>query len=54
MKKKKRILVVDDEKDVRETLESVLAKLDYDPVVASGGKEALEMIKPLLISVYYL
>jgi len=45
MKKKKRILVVDDEKDVRETLESVLAKLDYDPVVASGGKEALEMIK---------
>jgi len=43
--KKKKILVVDDEQDVRETLESVLSKLDYDPIVASGGKEALEMIR---------
>ena len=43
--KKKKILVVDDEQDVRETLESVLAKLEYDPMVAPGGKEALEMIK---------
>ena len=43
--KKKKILVVDDEQDVRETLESVLAKLEYDPIVAPGGKEALEMIK---------
>ena len=43
--KKKKILVVDDEQDVRETLESVLSKLDYDPIVAPGGKEALEMIR---------
>ena len=33
-----KIMIVDDEQDVRETLESVLAKLDYDPVVAAGGK----------------
>ncbi len=43
--KKKRVLVVDDEKDVRETLESVLARLEFDPVVAPGGKEAMEIIK---------
>jgi two-component system response regulator PilR (NtrC family) len=43
--KKKKILVVDDEQDVRETLESVLSKLDYDPIVAAGGKEALEIIR---------
>ena len=43
--KKKKILVVDDEQDVRETLESVLAKLDYDPIVAASGKEALEIIQ---------
>ncbi len=43
--RKKRVLVVDDEKDVRETLESVLAKLEFDPVVAPGGKEAMEIIK---------
>lgn len=43
--KKKKILVVDDEQDVRETLESVLAKLDYEPIVASGGREALELIR---------
>jgi len=49
--KKKRILVVDDEQDVRETLESVLAKLDYDPIVAPGGKEALELIKQNKIDV---
>ena len=49
--KKKKILVVDDEQDVRETLESVLAKLDYNPVVAAGGKEALEIIKQNKIDV---
>ena len=45
--KKKKILVVDDEQDVRETLESVLSKLDYDPIVAPGGKEALRGIRHL-------
>lgn len=49
--KKKRILVVDDEQDVRETLESVLAKLEYDPIVAASGKEALDLIKTKKIDV---
>lgn len=43
--KKKKILVVDDEQDVRETLESVLANLEFDPVVAPGGREAMEVIR---------
>lgn len=43
--KKKKILVVDDEQDVRETLESVLAKLEYDPIVAASGNEALELMR---------
>jgi two-component system response regulator PilR (NtrC family) len=43
--KKKKILVVDDEQDVRETLESVLAKLEYEPIVAGSGKEALDLMK---------
>jgi two-component system, NtrC family, response regulator PilR len=49
--KKKRILVVDDEQDVRETLENVLAKLEYDPIVAASGKEALDLIKTKKIDV---
>jgi two-component system response regulator PilR (NtrC family) len=42
---RKRILVVDDEEDVRETLESVLKKLEYQPYVADGGESALEIIR---------
>ena len=42
---KKKVLVVDDEQDVRETLETVLRKLDYNPMVASGGEEALDIIR---------
>lgn len=42
---KKRILVVDDELDVRETLESVLTKLEFDPVTAASGREAMDIIK---------
>jgi len=49
--KKRKILVVDDEEDVRETLESVLSKLEFDPVVAAGGREALEIIKNKKIDV---
>ena len=37
---KKKILVVDDEEDVRETLSTVLENLDYDPYVAADGEEA--------------
>jgi two-component system response regulator PilR (NtrC family) len=39
------ILVVDDEQDVRETLEKVLKSMDYVPFTAGGGKEALEIIR---------
>jgi len=42
---KKKILVVDDEEDVRETLSTVLENLDYDPYVAADGEEALETIR---------
>ena len=39
------ILVVDDEEDVRDTLAKVLKSMDYQPFVAEGGKEALEIIR---------
>ncbi|MBD3226426.1 MAG: response regulator [Caldithrix sp.] len=39
------ILVVDDEEEVRETLQNVLQNMNYKPFVASDGKEALEVIK---------
>jgi two-component system response regulator PilR (NtrC family) len=42
---KKRVLIVDDEQDVRETLESVLQKIDYQPLSAANGEEALEVIR---------
>ena len=48
---KKSVLVVDDEQDVRETLETVLQKLDYNPLVASNGDEALEVIKSRKVDV---
>ena len=40
----KNILVVDDEEDVREILESVLKKLEFNPFLAASGHEALEII----------
>jgi two-component system response regulator PilR (NtrC family) len=43
--KKRRVLVVDDEQDVRDILDSVLKKLDYIPFVAESGEEALEILK---------
>jgi two-component system response regulator PilR (NtrC family) len=42
---KKKVLVVDDEQDVRETLESVLQKIDYHPLTAANGEEALDIIR---------
>ena len=42
---KKKILVVDDEQDVRETLSTVLENLDYQPFVAADGEEALSVIR---------
>jgi CheY-like chemotaxis protein len=40
-----RILVVDDEEDVRETLSEMIKGLGYQVLIAEGGKEALEKIK---------
>ncbi len=45
MSETRRVLVVDDEQEVRDTLSSVLENLDYIPYVASNGVEALEIIK---------
>ena len=40
----KKILVVDDEKAIREVIKVRLVKLGYDPVFAENGKEALEIL----------
>ena len=47
----RRILVVDDEEDVRETLSNVLKSLSYEPYTAASGPEALEIIKNTSIDV---
>jgi len=41
----KRILVVDDEADVRSFLTAVLKKNGYETVTASDGRKALEIVK---------
>jgi len=43
--KQKSVLVVDDEQDVREILDSVLKKLDFIPFVAESGEKALEILR---------
>ena len=40
----KKILVVDDEKSIREITKIRLEKLGYDPQCAQNGKEALEIL----------
>ena len=40
----KKILVVDDEKTIREVMKIGLVKLGYDPEFAENGKEALEIL----------
>ena len=40
----KKILVVDDEKSLREIMKIKLIKLGYDPECAQNGKEALEIL----------
>jgi len=44
-KSKYKILIVDDEKDVREILEYNISKVGYDVLTAENGKIALEIIK---------
>ncbi|OGW81399.1 MAG: hypothetical protein A3G33_00940 [Omnitrophica bacterium RIFCSPLOWO2_12_FULL_44_17] len=48
----KKILVVDDEEDIREMLKSMLSDTGYDVILASDGKDALRkvyLMKPDLI-----
>lgn len=40
-----KLLVVDDDKDIRETLKSRLNREGYDVVVAVDGEDALKMVK---------
>lgn len=42
---KKKVLVVDDEDQVREYVSTLLEENDYIPVTATNGEEAMEMIK---------
>ena len=48
---RKKILVVDDEEDVRETLGTVLENLDYQALLAADGEEALSILKHQRIDV---
>lgn len=47
----RKILVVDDEEDVRDTLYNVLKSLNYEPYTAASGADALEVIKKTPIDV---
>ncbi|MCG2677836.1 response regulator, partial [bacterium] len=47
---KEKILVVDDEKDARETICEFLEEEGYEPVEARDGKEALEKTKKEVLS----
>ena len=42
---KKKILVVDDMKVIRDILWLNLKKVGYEPILASNGKEALRMVE---------
>ena len=41
----KKILIVDDEKNIRTSLTYYLNKFEYDSDTASSGNEALELLK---------
>jgi len=41
----KKVLVVDDEDDVRDFVSTVLEENGYDPITASNGKEAVDIVK---------
>ena len=43
--KKEKIIVVDDEENIRQTLQGILTDEGYSAVTASGGEEALRMIQ---------
>jgi len=39
------VLVVDDEQDVLQTLESMLTELNFNPIIANNGDKAMEIIE---------
>ncbi len=39
----RRVLIIDDEKDIRYVLSMILTKMGYDVVVAENGKKGLEL-----------
>jgi DNA-binding response OmpR family regulator len=45
------IIIVDDEKDVRESLRVVLNRAGYDVATVSSGKEALEFMEAQSVSI---
>jgi len=51
---KKSVLVVDDDKLIRATLDKVLTKAGYSVFLASSGKEALEFLAKEEINVFIL
>lgn len=45
MDTKKRLLIVDDETEVSESIGNFLRRRDYEVIVASGGKEAIDILR---------
>lgn len=43
---KKKILIVDDEKDIRDVLEEVFSYHGYEPICAGDAEEALQLFAP--------
>lgn len=41
----KRVLVIDDDEDIREVLEALIARWGYDVASAGSGKQALETLR---------
>ena len=48
----KKILIVDDEKNIRTSLTYYLNKFEYDADTASSGNEALELLKKIQGSIW--
>src|SRR5690606_33395566 len=41
----KKILIIEDNSEIRETTQEILELADYDVIVAGNGKEGVEMVK---------
>ncbi|MGH7181682.1 MAG: response regulator [Nitrospiraceae bacterium] len=40
-----KVLVIDDEEGIRDTLDTILRRKDYDVVLADGGRKGLELFR---------